>query len=285
MDRNAYSDEEDTDQPDSYWRRRVITLVVGLGLLGVLAWAFSGGSGKSPNPAPQPSQTTSILPAAAYSGAPAPSPTAPSPTATSSGLAAKAIPGLPTASPTASASGRSAASKKTRTSGRGKSGTSAAPAVTSGNDREPNGDCSPSAVVLSLFTSKPEYYGGQDPEFGVYAVSTGAQSCAFEMGPSKLNVVVMSAGRVIWESSDCAKGDSSRTAELSRGVPVQESVSWNRSITLPGCVTLASSARPGTYQVQAKTATVSSPVRTFKLGHLPVWRTALAQGTGGAAYA
>jgi hypothetical protein len=272
MDRNAYSDEEDTDQPDSYWRRRVITLAVGLGLLGVLAWAFSGGSGKSPNPVAQPSQTTSILPAAAYSGAPAPSPTA-----TSSGLAAKAIPGLPTASPTASASAssRSAASKKTRTSGRGKSGTSAAPAVTSGSDREPNGDCSPSAVVLSLFTSKAEYYGGQDPEFGLYAVSTGAQSCAFEMGPSKLNVVVMSAGRVIWESSDCAKGDSSRTAELSRGVPVQESVSWNRSITLPGCITLASSARPGTYQVQARTADVASPVRTFKIGRLPVQARAL----------
>ena len=269
MDRNAYSDEEDTDQPDSYWRRRVITLAAGLGLLGVLAWAISGGSGKPSNPAPKASQTTSILPAAAYSGAPAPSPTA-----TSSALAAaKAIPGLPEASPTASASvsSRSAAGKKTRTSGHGKSGTSAVPAVTSGSDREPNGDCSPSAVVLSLFTSKSEYHGGQDPQFGLYAVSTGAQSCAFEMGPGKLDVVVMSAGRVIWESSDCAKGDSSRTAELSRGVPVQESVSWNRSITLPGCITLASSARPGTYQVQAKTADVASPVRTFKLGRLPAW--------------
>ena len=268
MDRNAYSDDEDADQPDSYWRRRVITLVAGLALLGVLAWAFSGGGSKPTSTAPKASQTTNILPAAAYSGAPAPSPTA-----TSSGLAAKAIPGLPTASPTASAtaSSRSAASKKTRTSGRGTSGTSAAPAVTSGSDREPNGDCSPSAVVLSLFTSKSEYHGGQDPEFSLYAVSTGAQSCAFEMSPGKLDVVVTSAGRVIWESSDCAKGDASRTAELSRGVPVQESVSWNRSITLPGCITLASSARPGTYQVQARTATVSSPVRTFKLGRLPAW--------------
>jgi hypothetical protein len=264
MNRNAYSDEEDTDQPDSYWRRRVIALAAGLGLLGVLAWAFSGGSGKSPNPAPRPSQTTSILPAAAYSGA-----LAPSPTATSSGLAAKAIPGLPTAS--ASASSRSAAGKKTRTSRRGKSGTSAVPAVTSGSEREPNGDCSPSAVVLSLFTSKSEYRGGQDPQFGLYAVSTGAQSCAFEMGPAKLDIVVMSAGRVIWESSDCAKGDSSRAAELSRGVPVRESVIWNRSVTLPGCITLASLARPGTYQVQAKTADVASPVRTFKLARLPAW--------------
>jgi hypothetical protein len=43
--------------------------------------------------------------------------------------------------------------------------------------------------------------------------------------------------------------------------------SWNRTISLPGCVTVASSARPGTYEVQARDASVASPVRTFKLGH------------------
>ena len=45
----------------------------------------------------------------------------------------------------------------------------------------------------------------------------------------------------------------------------QESLSWNRTISLPGCVTVASSARPGTYQVQARDISVASPVRTFKL--------------------
>jgi hypothetical protein len=54
-------------------------------------------------------------------------------------------------------------------------------------------------------------------------------------------------------------------AELRRGVPAQESLSWNRTISLPGCVTVASSARPGTYQVQARDTSVASPVRTFKL--------------------
>ena len=37
------------------------------------------------------------------------------------------------------------------------------------------------------------------------------------------------------------------------------------TISLPGCVTVASSARPGTYQVQARDTSVASPVRTFKL--------------------
>jgi hypothetical protein len=75
----------------------------------------------------------------------------------------------------------------------------------------------------------------------------------------------MSSGRVIWDSADCVRGQPDRAAELSRGVPAQESITWNRAITLPGCVTLASSARPGAFQVQARTATVASPVRTFKL--------------------
>jgi hypothetical protein len=76
----------------------------------------------------------------------------------------------------------------------------------------------------------------------------------------------MSSGRVIWDSADCARGDPGRVAELSRGVPAQESIVWNRVVSLPGCVTLAS-ARPGAYQVQARTGAVSSPVRAFKLVH------------------
>ena len=69
MDRNAYRDDNDTDQPDAYWRRRVITLVAGLTLLGLLAWAFSGG-GKPASTAQKSAQSTGILPAAAYSGSP-----------------------------------------------------------------------------------------------------------------------------------------------------------------------------------------------------------------------
>jgi hypothetical protein len=255
MERNAYrDDEDDTDQPDSYWRRRVIMLVAGLSLLGLFAWIFSGGGGKPPvTPAASSSQASGILPAAAYSGAP-------TPTVTGSGSGS--------ASPSPSASGKPAASKSAAgKSAAGKSAsphaTGSAPAVTSA--RAPGGGCYPSAVVLSLFSSKSEYYTGQDPEFDLYAVSTGSGTCSFDISPAKLHVVVMSAGRVIWDSADCTHGTASQVAWLSRGVPAQESVSWNRSISLPGCVTLASAARAGTYQVQARSASVDSPERTFKL--------------------
>ena len=74
----------------------------------------------------------------------------------------------------------------------------------------------------------------------------------------------MSAGRVIWDSADCARGGT-QTVKLTRGVPVQEYFTWNRSITLPGCVTLASSARPGSYQVRVRTPAISSGTFAFKL--------------------
>ena len=103
--------------------------------------------------------------------------------------------------------------------------------------------------------------------FEVYAVSTASRGCTFNLSPAKLHVLVSSSGRVIWDSADCTRGQTDRRAELRRGVPAQESLSWNRTISLPGCVTVASSARPGTYQVQARDASVASPVRTFKLAH------------------
>jgi hypothetical protein len=184
MDRNAYRDDNDTDQPDAsqpdaYWRRRVITLCAGLALLGLLAWAFSG-------------------------GAPA------------SGV-------------------------------------------------EPGGGCAPNAIVLSVFTSKSSYHAGQYPVFEVYAVSTASRACTFNLSPAKPHVLVSSSGRVIWDSADCTRGRPNKRAELRRGVPAQESLSWNRTISLPGCVTVASSARPGPYQVQARDTSVASPFRTFKL--------------------
>ncbi len=61
-----------------------------------------------------------------------------------------------------------------------------------------------------------------------------------------------------------------RTVLRPAGVPAQVSVTWNRAITLPGCVTLASAVRPGRYQVQARTATGDTPVRTIKLMRLIV---------------
>jgi hypothetical protein len=259
MDRNAYRDDNgtDPDEPDTYWRRRAATLAAGLGLLGLLAWAFSGGGGKAAGSAAQNSPASGALSAATAPPSAPVSPSAASPSATTSpsagadaavpGLASGGTPGLP-----------SATARAARSAARAGAARSAAGAV-------PGGRCPPGAVVLSLFGSSRSYLAGQNPEFGVDAVSTAPGTCTFDLSPAQLHLVVMSAGRVIWDSADCARGGGTQLGRLSRGVPVQEYFTWNRAITLPGCVTLASSARPGSYAAQARTPAVSSGLYSFRL--------------------
>lgn len=232
MYRDAYRDENGGHRR-FYWRRRAV-LALGLCLLGLLAWAFSR-VGKSASPAPGNSQASATLRAGSH-------------------RSASVLP-----SPRADGTGPSLASPATSPS-------LASPAASqSGADPGPAGSCPPSAVVLSLFSSRPSYSIGQDPHFEVYIVSTASGTCTFNLGYGGLHLTVMWAGRVIWDSADCARTDATQVDRLSRGVPVQESITWNRTITLPGCIELASSARPGTYEVQARTATGASQVRTFKL--------------------
>jgi hypothetical protein len=271
MDRNAYRDDDDggegAGQPDAYWRRRAITLALGLGLLGVLAWGFSGGGGK-------PAQTSSsgTLSATALGTAVPGLPGLSS--ATSSGTSGGTPAGTPTGSPAAGAAVSpspaslvlSPSASRLRTMPSPSPSPSArqspAPAPGAGPGAAPGGRCAPGAVVLSLFSDRYSYGPSQFPRFDVYAVSTSSGSCAFD--PGQLQVVVLSAGRIVWDSADCARG-AGRIAELTRGVPAQDAVVWNRAITLPGCQVLAPFARLGSYSVQARTATVQSPARAFKL--------------------
>jgi hypothetical protein len=254
MDRSEYRDEEeDESPPDAYWRRRVITLALGLGLLGILAWGFSGGGAKN-QPA---SSSSSLLPATALGTA---VPGLPSTMASHPATPTAATP-TPTASPSPSPSVSRTPSTPPHPSAR--PGASAPAAASAQTQLGPGGQCPAGSVVLSLFTDRPSYTAGEYPQFQVYAVSTYAGSCQFN--PGQLQVNVMSEGRIIWDSSDCSRGSDAHVAELARGVPAQAAVVWNRTITLPGCQVLATNARDGWYQVQARTNTVTSPIRAFKL--------------------
>ena len=258
MDRNSYRDDNGTDEPETYWPRRAIILAGGLGVLGLLIWAMSGGGGKPPA---SPGTGSSSMSAAAYPSTPA------LPAISATAGADANVPGLsspsPSASGTVSPGAKSQATSKPAAAGLPASaGTAAA-----GTTVLRGGRCPASAVVLSLFATRSSYPKGQDPQFSMDAVSTVRGTCTLGVGPAQLHLVVKSGGRVIWDSADCAKPSDTKTARLTRGVPVQESVSWNRTINLPGCVTVASSPPLGTYTAQAIAGTIASDVGTFKLTH------------------
>lgn len=242
---DSFRDETGTDPPDTYWRRRVVALAAGFGLIGLLAWALAGGGGKPASPPAGSAQTYRLLPAAASRSA--------------AGSRSAAAAASPSARPGASGLPSPAATQAANPAAL------LTPGPSPGTGQEPTGLCAPNTVVLSVFSARPSYSGREDPRFSVYAVSTAALPCTFDLGPSTLHLEVMSSGRIIWDSGDCARSDSTWTARLSRGIPVVESITWNRTITLPGCVTLASSARAGTYQAQAWTTSLASAVVSFRL--------------------
>ena len=253
------------DEPVTYWWRRAVTLVAGLGVLGLLAWALSSGGGKPPG-TPRTTPDSGSMSAAAYPSGPAPSATSSATSSvTPSASANAAVPGLTSPGisglPTAAASGSPAARKPAANDKSSGTGSAAA----AGTSFQRGGPCPSDAIVLSLFAGQPSYPNGQNPTFNLDVVSTAPGMCTFDVSPAHLDLVVMSAGRVIWDSADCARGGQTQQDKLTRGVPVQESFAWNRTITLPGCVTLASSARLGTYTAQVRASGVASEALTFRL--------------------
>src|SRR5579875_3739439 len=254
--------------PEVYWRRRVFALAAGLAVLGLLAWAIGGASSAHPAASTtsfsnqsQAPFTPSAFPAPATSSA-SPSP---SPSPSSSG-----------ASPSPSPSGSQAAAKKTKAaapkqSAKKQSARKQSAQKHAGRRRPPAGlnalgdDCPASDVVLTLVASGETFSATARPEFTMTVVSTASRTCQFNVGPRYLSLVIESGGVREWGSGDCVRGGGSKVAMLTRGVPVQRKLTWNRTLSAPGCHLLASAARPGTYTASASDAGVHSHTVVFEL--------------------
>ena len=194
MDRNAYRDDNDTGpSPDAYWRRRVITLVAGLTLLGLLAWAFSGGGGSRP-PAPKGAQATGILPAAAYSGTPT-SPSArsrPRPASPVGPAASLPFPSVTLRAPARASpgsgqpAGGSVRRPHRRRSGQSRRGRRPRPPRTVVRRASSRAAAAHRARWCSACSAAgPTITPGSIPSSSVYAVSTASRACTFDLGPGQ----------------------------------------------------------------------------------------------------
>jgi hypothetical protein len=238
--------------PNVYWRRRFFILGGGVAVLGLCALLFPGGHPAAARTSASAQASLAALdhqgdlPAAAYGSAwasPAPTqtatPTAPM-TSAESADQPEAAPGMqpdPSPSPTPSAS-------PTAVTGPG---------------------CTPSNIVLSLFTGQPRYGKGASPTFDVYAVSTSPSACTLSYGPGSVQVVVTRNGRVVWDSGAC-KPPAATAVRFTLGVPQVLSLTWNRQARLPsGCAGTLPAGAWGTFDAVALTDGQSSPVRSFTL--------------------
>ncbi len=210
----------------TYWRRRFITLVLGLSVLALVAWAFSGFLGGSAPAAP--AAATKNLPAG---------------------------PARPAASPAASPTHTAATSPSPGPPRHGHKGSNVGLLA-----------CPAGAIVLSLFSSQSSYSAKQTPEFAVDVVSTAAQACMFDIGLAHVVLRISAGAEAVWNSSECADGEASRVTELRRGVPTVVSIGWDGQHSLPGCAVPRAAAARGGYTAVAADGSLRSNALAFRIG-------------------
>jgi hypothetical protein len=261
-DYDATPDPGAVRDPNAYWRRRFFILGGGIVVVGLCVWLFPGANHAAARTAATAKASMAALdhrgtlPSAAY-GSPWPGPTP-----------------KKTAEPTvvATASAKPSAKPSAGNADRGKAGTgyhpaaSPSPSPSASTAVEVKGPrCSPSKIVLSLFTGQPSYGQGAWPKFDVYAVSTSSSACTLSYGAGSVQVVVTRQGRVVWDSAAC-KPSAAAAVRFTLGVPHVLSVSWNRQAKEPsGCAGTLAAGASGTFDAVALTDGQSSPVRSFTL--------------------
>jgi hypothetical protein len=264
MDPYAHRGRGRNDQADAYWRRRFFTLVAGLGVLGLLAWAFSGTGGNTAHQAAGTGQAGHRNASAAAYGSAAPGQSggaSATPSGQPSGQASVSLPA--SATPRATSQAPKQAGQKSAAGqpspGPGQPGKAGPAAGTRG------GVCPARDIVLTLAVSKPAYGPGVHPKFQIDIVSTAPADCTFSTGRESLRVLITGGSRATWDSGACLHGATAHVEDLRRGVPSVISIGWDRHLRTGVCTTAEVAAAPGWYEAMAVSGTVTSPAKAFEL--------------------
>lgn len=219
-------------------------LAAALAVFALLAWAV-GGLSAHPMAATAPASTAphTYPPPSTLPVTPTPSPSSSS----------------PSPSPSASSSPASQSHHKSKHK-------HAAGASHGKTGRHALGDDCPSAdVVVSLSANSNSYAPGVRPKFTMKVVSTARRRCAFNVGSRYLTLVISSGNVRVWGSADCIHGPGTQVAMLRRGDPVRHKITWDRTLSSPGCRLPRTAARPGAYTATASDAGVHSHTLVFVL--------------------
>ena len=286
--------------PATYWRRRLVALVVGIAVLTILVWAVSGvlyGTGQATGHGVKPSAGPSAAHGrqgashghkgggrsggqavghsgrsgrAAQGNAPQSLPVsaagrARTISATAGHPTSGALSGVSDVLTTAGApQQKGSVASRTPPHRRGARAPDRRTVARATDPRVPA--CGRGDVVLSLVSPRYWYQAGRWPLFGVDAVSTAGRPCRFNMGSRFATVVVTSGRTRIWGSADCAHGTGSQSVVLSRGVPAVRWIYWGRATSSPGCRSPRLPVRQGAYAAVAFDGQLSSQVMVFILG-------------------
>jgi len=263
MNTFRYEPRESPPPPATYWKRRFLALVAGLAILAAIAWAFSGVLAADGGGAAAGTAGGSRGPGANAGGG-----AGTGGSGAHAGGTGSAGSGGPAGSGSSPGPAPSAAASAAAGAGhRSGAGSTPAPSLTQTTAPASGlpGHCKPSQIVISVFSSRSSYRRGQLPEFDVDVVSTADRTCAFNVGPKFLALVVTADGKRIWSSADCVGGRGSLMTNLARGVPTVLPVSWDRERSAPGCAATSRRVRAGSFAAAASDGGITSNPVPFKL--------------------
>jgi hypothetical protein len=250
-----------------YWRRRAVALTL-LALVALLVvWAVTrGGSGGGHVPKAE-SKGSSGGSGPVGTITPGPSSTGPLDTARPGGRDGSDDGGTGAGGGTAVGGGSGSASGTGSAGGASAGGTSGGtPDVLGTGDGQsvPAGsslpDCRSGAVELTVRSVqgskvKNTYQPGEKPTFQVVVKNTSAAACAVDFGSAAASLTITDAHNDhVWASDDCPRGSADALVEVPGDGQTMRTVTWDLERSAAHCATPsgATSAKPGTYLVEAK---------------------------------
>ncbi|GAB2483701.1 hypothetical protein GCM10026982_04740 [Nocardiopsis aegyptia] len=115
----------------------------------------------------------------------------------------------------------------------------------------PEDPCRPQDVVVTFdfASSDKETYGaGEEPGFRITVVNTAEQTCTVDVGPEALELRIHSGDDRIFSTADCVEGSSAEQRQLSRGVPHEYTITWERVRSFTDCRDDSRAAAVGWYR-------------------------------------
>ena len=171
--------------------------------------------------------------------------------------------GLPSTSASPSATSASAsASASPTTSPTGEASPSEAGATTASGEAQP---CRTGDLDVSVAVETPTPTAGSEVIFVMSVANTGDAPCIQDVGASATSFLVTSGGFRVWSSDDCNPGGTEQLEVIPPGQAFAVQAVWPTIITTPGCPTTGNPARPGSYDVTATDAGITSAATRFVL--------------------
>ncbi|WP_432491821.1 hypothetical protein [Kineococcus gypseus] len=198
----------------TYWRRRLVAVLVLVVLLGALALGVRALLPQAPAGAAAARLDPARVSPTAVAATPSPEPTAGA-----------------TADDTTDAT---------------------APATAAASTPAETGPCAGEALEVVLTTDAPTYGPGVTPRFALTVRNASDVPCTAEVGSGTRSFVVEDAsGARVWSTDDCQEATSAQVRELEPEGTRSMTTAWSRQRSAAGCPEDQPAAGPGTYTVRA----------------------------------